>query len=534
MPCRLLLYFPLYFILYTLYFISPALADWNTDFSTPTCNITAKTSATIGESIIITVDTTNTQGVTAILVDNTRIWPAPGDTVPAIKPSVTWNTTGQSTGTPPHHITATIVSPNAAGNTGSCSSINITLNNPPQPPPAPPQCGAYTWNKAYIWSSSGYCWMNWWDNRCTINLYDWVYPWTVTNFYVKAHDNWNNWDWTVCDTRWGSSGLCTRNWSTGYSSQSIAFNNPYYTIGTKYSLIQRTTNWNNQSVETELANTCASGFRYQMPAPNIQYDYTLTNYGTCLTSNATNSVLARIYFPTSNPARQINWVDISEDPNFATFYNKGVPAGATYTDAPIGFNGASGVSGPLTIQPDHTYYVRLFGYDASSNWSTYWFNGNFGWHSAVSIIKLPLCPTDGVWSAWSPWSACPACGDGSDTTTRTRTCTPPSNNGAPCSGPSSQTVTCNIPRCPVDGGWDFPDGPVWNSMCTETCGPGFKTRNCISPVPAYGGLQCLKADGTRGLRETQTCNLRACITPWVQTEGGDVHSNKAIQAPGGP
>lgn len=520
-------------------------ADWSTNFSIPTCQITGNTSVTVGESANFTVTSTNSPGITSISVSNGDT--LFNDTTPPYPTSkaVTWNTTGKTAGKS-YTINAYIVSPNDAGNVVPVPSSNphctatITVNNPPQPPAA---CFNSTWNKAYIWTGGNYCYMNWWDSRCTVNLYDWVNPWTVTNFYVKAHDNWNNWDWTVCDTRWGSWGLCTRNWSVGYSNQSVAFNNPYYTIGTKYSLIQRTTNWNNQAVETELANTCASGLRYQMPAPQIQYDYTLTNFGTCLATDATGNALARIYFPTSNPFRQISWVDISTDPNFSSYYNKAVPAGATWIDAPNGFNGASGVSGPLTIQPNRTYYVRLYGYDSNTRWSTYWFNGNYGWWSAVSVIRLPLCPAavDGRWdmadAAWN--TTCNQCGNGF----RTRLCNSPApeNGGAECrringtlTTPFNRWENCSLTPCAIDGGWDFPDGPAWNNLCSEACGPGFKTRNCINPVPAFGGQQCLKADGTRGLWETQNCNLKACLTPWIQTEGGDVHSNTRIRAPGGP
>lgn len=526
-------------------------ADWNTDFNKPTCTFinSPGSSQTAGNSVEINLWAANVNyvsgtGVTEITVKNSGGNVVASTIFPAPYPQpgkLTWTNT--TTGD------YTIIGKTYDNATGNWSDYCSTTYKITSPPPAPAACFNSTWNKAYIWTG-GNCYMNWWDSRCAVSLYDWVNPWTMTNFYVKAHDNWNGWDWTVCDTKWGSWGLCTRNWSTGYSSQSIAFNNPYYTIGTKYSLIQRTTDWNNRQIETEVANTCTSGYRYQMPAPNIQYDYTLTNSGTCLASNATNSSLARIYFPNSNPARQINWVDISEDFNFSTYYNKSIPAGATYTDAPIGFNGASGVSGPLTIQPDHTYYVRLFGYDASSNWSTYWFNGSYGWHSAAAIIRLPLCPAsvDGKWdtadAAWN--TTCNQCGTGY----KTRFCnTPePANGGTECkringtlTTPFNRWENCNLNPCPVPGVWSGWGACLNNQGAVVTCGGGIETNYCTPPL--YGGAECTREQGTINAgtlttpadrTEKRLCKTQACLTPWVQTEGGDVHSNTRINAPGGP
>lgn len=525
---RFLLYVALCFNLYSLFLLSPVRAQWSTNFDQPSCSFTfsPSSSQTTGNAVTITAST----GSSNILVLdinvslNSQAVQSTSFNPPTPSGTLNWTNTS-STGT--YNVSSNVINA-TTGNYGTCKST-YKIENPPTPPPSPPQCGANTLGKAYIWPSSGYCWMNWWDNRCTVSLYDWVNPFTMTNFYVKAHDNWNNWDWTVCDTQWGSWGLCTRNWSTGYSSQSIAFNNPYYTIGTKYSLIQRTINWNNQRVETELANTCVSGFRYQMPAPVL--------YGPSCISSPQTGWLITIQFPTSNPARPVTWVDISEDPNFSTFYNRAVPAGATWIDAPNGFNGYQGVSGPLTIQPGHTYYVRLYGSD-NSGWSTWWFNGNYGAHSGVAITYLPLCATDGGWTNWS-WSACPACGDNVPLH-GTRSCTnpAPANGGTDCVGPSTWDTVCNIPSCPVNGGWSIPNGPVWNAFCQPSCGPGQKWRFCNNPTPAYGGTQCRRDDGslttpTNSL-ELQNCNLGACSSSWIQTSGGDVHSNTQISAPGGP
>ena len=71
------------------------------------------------------------------------------------------------------------------------------------------------------------------------------------------------------------------------------------------------------------------------------------------------------------------------------------------------------------------------------------------------------CPTDGYWSAWSDYSACSvtACGQ-SGTQTRTRTCTPPQNGGAPCSGPSSESIGCSTAACPATASVSVSPNPV--------------------------------------------------------------------------
>lgn len=57
------------------------------------------------------------------------------------------------------------------------------------------------------------------------------------------------------------------------------------------------------------------------------------------------------------------------------------------------------------------------------------------------------CIVDGAWDEWTPWSLCSStCGRGYRD--RTRTCKLPKNGGEPCRGPSRQTKFCNIAVCP--------------------------------------------------------------------------------------
>lgn len=530
----------LFFLLYP----TPTFADWSTDFNKPTCLWTNSPGSyqTAGSSVSINLWASNVNyvsgtGATQITVKDSggNIAATATFSSPYPQPGIL-NWTNTSTGT--YTITGKVYN-NANGAYGDCTPISYEIKDPP-PPPA--QC-SYSNGNASIWTS-GNCYMNWWDSTCQTVLSYWVAWWWINNFYVKAYDNWTGGSWTVCDTTW-SSGRCPSYWGYGtpYPYPSIGFNNPfvnlgttdqpYYSGGTKFSLIQRSYDWNNKPIQTEVANTCVSGFRYQMWAPSISY----ANGIQCLSSDISDYPLARIYFPSywywngssyAQAYRPITWVDISEDPNFSSYYNKqvntvGQTPYATYTDAPIGFNGAQNVSGPLTIKPNKTYYVRLYGSD-NSGWSTAWFNGNYGWWSDVATLALPSCPASVVDGVWSDWSSCSnTCGSG----TQFRLCNnpPPANGGANCSGASVQNCT-NYSGCSytwVIGEW---------SSCSLSCGGGTRSRS----------VWCQRSDGTpvadgscTGTKPdtTQSCNPQACLTPWIQTTG-DVHSNTEIDAPGGP
>ncbi|XP_024866488.1 adhesion G protein-coupled receptor B1 isoform X1 [Kryptolebias marmoratus] len=97
-----------------------------------------------------------------------------------------------------------------------------------------------------------------------------------------------------------------------------------------------------------------------------------------------------------------------------------------------------------------------------------------------------ICPVHGAWDEWSPWSLCSStCGRGYRS--RTRTCTPPQFGGDPCDGPEKQTKFCNIAVCPVDGVWN--EWSSWSS-CSASCSNGTmqRTRECNGP--SYGGSEC--------------------------------------------
>uniref|UniRef100_A0A4W4HIV7 Adhesion G protein-coupled receptor B1 n=1 Tax=Electrophorus electricus TaxID=8005 RepID=A0A4W4HIV7_ELEEL len=112
-----------------------------------------------------------------------------------------------------------------------------------------------------------------------------------------------------------------------------------------------------------------------------------------------------------------------------------------------------------------------------------------------------VCPVHGAWDEWSPWSLCSStCGRGYRD--RTRTCKPPQFGGYACVGPEKQTKFCNIAVCPVDGVWN--EWSSW-STCSASCSNGtmHRTRECNGP--SYGGSECQGE-----WLQSRDCFLREC------------------------
>ncbi|KAA8591961.1 hypothetical protein FQN60_017335 [Etheostoma spectabile] len=131
-------------------------------------------------------------------------------------------------------------------------------------------------------------------------------------------------------------------------------------------------------------------------------------------------------------------------------------------------------------------------------------------HTITTLIAV-----NATWDEWSPWSLCSStCGRGYRS--RTRTCSPPQFGGHPCDGPEKQTKFCNIAVCPVDGVWN--EWSNWSS-CSTSCSNGTmqRTRECNGP--SYGGSEC------RGeWLETVDCFLGDCPVdgkwqPWSLWSG---------------
>ncbi|XP_060063054.1 uncharacterized protein LOC132543556 [Ylistrum balloti] len=128
----------------------------------------------------------------------------------------------------------------------------------------------------------------------------------------------------------------------------------------------------------------------------------------------------------------------------------------------------------------------------------------------TTSCTIASCAIDGGWSSWSSWGTCTTtCGGG--TQEKTRSCTNPARQygGADCAfNPSTATAsqTCNTHHCPIDGGWT-----AWNSWstCTVTCGGGSqeRSRTCTNPTKQYGGADCPNLN----TGAIETCNTQVCI-----------------------
>jgi hypothetical protein len=127
--------------------------------------------------------------------------------------------------------------------------------------------------------------------------------------------------------------------------------------------------------------------------------------------------------------------------------------------------------------------------------------------SGFSTPEMYRCPAsnstdiDGGYCPWSEWSACPSCGPAQAVRSRVCSCPPKQGCGLSCDrlGPSIMHQDCDIPHCPINGGFT----PWETYACTATCtadGIAFERRSCTNPAPALGGLPCsgpMYRDGDR-------------------------------------
>lgn len=525
-----LLTVPLFFVLYSLFLPNSVLASWATDFSLPTCTITTTPSSPVelGKPVTITATTTAPNAVVEMIkVNGATVW-APSN--PGSSLNYTWPTYGKSAGT--YTISALTLS-KASGNTGSCN-IDYVIKYTPTPSPAPPVLPKPT---GFIWSGwSGpgeSCHMYWWESWCQLWYLNW-YSYNATDNYVNYVNYLKmtvyNYDQGRDETSWYpyvykyGYGVYQNIWVGLWGKLYTLY---YYKIGSG--------NW------TQLTSYNAHGVRDTMPAPNIALP------GTACLSGPLSSPATKGYFTWWDVNQQTTWVDIwvpYDNGQGYTFYHKDVTqnpyeagnlGGYKSTYFPAGFNqywdsrnGNRDNGTPLTINANKTYIAKLYPHFAGDLWK-----GPSTVYSNDAYLTLSVCPTNGGWSNWGPWGACSAtCGGGTQKRSRSCDSPPPANGGTVCSGPSEESQVCNTQGCPTPGQWSG-----WGA-CSKTCDSGTRIRNCDSPPPTNNGAECTRLDGSlttsSNRSETQACNTQACITPWIQTEGGDVHSNTRISAPGGP
>jgi len=128
-----------------------------------------------------------------------------------------------------------------------------------------------------------------------------------------------------------------------------------------------------------------------------------------------------------------------------------------------------------------------------------------GESSETKSCLIKECPVDGGYSRWSEYSKCTAsCGGGSMTKTRTCSNPPPASGGADCVGPAEESKPCGTVACPIDG--KYSDWSNYNA-CSVTCGGGSqrRERTCNNPVPQHGGKSC---EGPT--EQTKSCNNQEC------------------------
>nr|XP_026691172.1 hemicentin-1-like isoform X1 [Ciona intestinalis] len=112
------------------------------------------------------------------------------------------------------------------------------------------------------------------------------------------------------------------------------------------------------------------------------------------------------------------------------------------------------------------------------------------------------CPVNCRWENWLTWSSCStSCGGGVQT--RARNYARVASCGGTCVGESEETRACNTACCPVDCVWDS-----WASYgtCSASCGGGRQGRERVILVnAACGGRQCSGPE-----TESRTCNDLNC------------------------
>lgn len=418
---------------------SPVLADWSTNFSSP-CDVTTITtnpsgSASVGYAVSITVQSTPiTNQITKVLIDGTNSLSLTYANYTQNTATATWSTSGATTGS--HTITAKVFD-TKSGNLGSCpaspATYTYTLATAPTPTPTP-MPGTDT-SYGAVSTIPKYCSMKWWEGYCPIWL-SWGVPVPpkTTEWTITANDNFTGNQWTACDYTW-----VWDSWSNKYIKKETCSNYSYTQQwiglggtpygGTVYSLKGK--KWGSGPAQL-LYQDYAYGYRDLMPPPNI------SPWASCTNSSVKNpNSIAWVWW--YDPYYPITWVDISEDPNFTSYYHKQVSTpgqvgrnSLNYVSAPDGFNGYTGVSGPLVIEPNKVYYARLY----PSPWNSGW---GWGWFSPQGVLSIPSCPTPTPTSTPTP----------TPTPTPRPTATPtPTPTPTPPSAPPQNSLSAS---CPTPG-----------------------------------------------------------------------------------
>lgn len=133
----------------------------------------------------------------------------------------------------------------------------------------------------------------------------------------------------------------------------------------------------------------------------------------------------------------------------------------------------------------------------------------------LGIISDVDCPVDGGWSMWGPWSPCHGTCDDVGHRRRSRQCDnpPASQDGIPCSGPSTQTDTCYLKNCTTSDYKQLISGDFLRTQALSQLEavPALLER-CLRIECNFDAIQAaLSADNTWQLNSESVWNSLQCV-----------------------
>lgn len=503
-------------------------ADWIFNPNLPTCSISQGSTQYTGTTITITVLANDSSGIQSITL-NPSLTPSSTSTATSMTNTYSW--TPATAGT--YSFTATIT--NGVGNTSSCTTNPaFTITDIPAPqPPGKANIGPVSCTNTIIPFGSQAVRIYWTNlvppiYQATI---DWLYIDDVTGVTETYAPG-------VFDEPGPGGSFSIRPGltynvtltSTAGTSQPTPFTVPYCPLPAKPNISQSLLNCTTQPYfDTAFG---LSGINNQTPVSSVQ-----------VSPNAgfSSPVYTRQVTTTANQA-----------------YNIQIPRGA------VGdiWSEAGGWSGTLSLQPGVTYWARVA-------------NGPGRYSPASDSFSIPLCPCDLPTCGACTAPAYNTCSNNG--TSRTcqldrysggGSCTPGPvyTDPDPASCPSTDACdasagyvcasgTCTVPP-PIPAGflplgdcqspgkqaglyWTVvPGATYYNVRWIGTTIPNWPYNSygpiTTTPGQTYSNWGITACNDAGCSAETAGAAFECSTTPWIQTSGGDVHSNTGINAPGGP